>query len=267
MLFSNSMLSLCFWLTMFLAMIGTSLNSLVPEVNYKGLWGVPHFIFVIIVTIVFFIGAKWDQRMPPKIDTSNKFSLRSLRLMTCFGQASLVIALNILISTENKGSLVILTKVFTTIAVILRSQILLSELIDREFEDNPPKNLQMALYAYVIFYGIISISYALKITLFPDELYFDFIKYVEYFFAYIQWVFIASIISGIFRSVPQTQCQCDPVPEQAPAPEQAPEPAPEPAPAPASDPAPSPEKEEEPNKFVVVDCSGVSPKFTTVECA
>jgi hypothetical protein len=187
--------------------------------------------------------------------------------MSWFGQASLVVALNILISTENKELLLILMKVCTTTAVVLRSQLLFLELIDREFEDNHPKNVQIALYAYVIFYGIISISYAVKITLFPDDSYFEFIKYVQYFFAYIQWVLVTSIISGIFRSVPQTQCQCDPALEQAPAPEQAPEPAPEPAPAPASDPAPSPEKEEEPSMFVVVDCSGRSPKFTRVECA
>jgi len=249
MLFSNSMLSLCFWFSTFLATIGTILNSLVTEVNYKGLWGVPHFIFVIIVTIVFFIGSKWDQRMPPKIDTNSKFSLRSLRIMSWFGQASLVVALNILISTENKELLLILMKVCTTTAVVLRSQILLLELIDREFEDNHPKNVQIALYAYVIFYGIISISYAVKITLFPDDSYFEFIKYVQYFFAYIQWVLVTSIISGIFRSVPQTQCQCDPVP------------------APEPEPAQAPEKEEEPNKFVVVDCSGASPKFTTVDCS
>ena len=133
----------CFLFVLFLAMIGTILNIFVPEVNYYGLWGIPHIPFALIVSVVFYIGTKLDPRLPPKEDVNQKLTLRSLRILVCLSQTSSLFTLNIILFLEGQGILFTVTKIFTTIAVILRTQVILSDMIDREFEDVFSKKLEI----------------------------------------------------------------------------------------------------------------------------
>jgi len=173
------------------------LNIYAPEINYKGLWGLSNLVFGVLVGLVFYVGTKFDPREEPTMNLLSDRTTESIRFWTCLAQTISMILLNIIQFYLDYSDVLNATRAFMTVISILVANWMKMDLMYREIGED----FSIGIWSIMIFYTIVGvffvISYLIRSNTGSDMR--DFLAPLLYFFSYIQWVFIAALISGIYR--------------------------------------------------------------------